>query len=146
MRTRMNQILAVTAFALLTSVTTLFAQSADKIDKTLDGWTLLGTRIVDYTLDRDVISIDATRNSFTSLKFIVKNGTLNMHKATVHYTNGDSHDIEFSEEISKYNDGRIIDLKGNSRSISKVTFWYDTKSMSDNKSVVELWGTSKVGL
>jgi hypothetical protein len=122
----------------------MFAQTqvvlAQKADKTLDGWTLLGTRTVDYTLDRDVVSLKESNEYFTSLKFIVKNGTLNMHKCTVHFTNGDTQDIGFSDEVNKANDGRIMELKGNSRPIEKVTFWYDSKNNSNNKSIVELWG------
>ena len=71
---------------------------------------------------------------------MVKNGTLNMHKCTVHFKNGDTQDIEFSEEVNKKNDCRIMALKGNSRAIEKVTFWYDTKGSADKKSIVEVWG------
>lgn len=113
-----------------------FAQTANK---SLDGWTLLGTRTVDYTLDRDVVSI-TDRQIFAELKFIVKNGTLNMHKCTVHFADGDTKDISFSDAVNKTNDGRILDLKGSNRTIEKVTFWYDTKKDSNNKSIVELWG------
>lgn len=114
--------------------------TAQKADKSLDGWMLMGTRIVDYTLDRDVILFNDSTQTFTSLKFIVKNGTLNMHKATVHFANSEYQNIDFSEEVNKKNDGRKIDLIGNKRFINKVTFWYDTKNNSANKSVVELWG------
>ena len=113
------------------------AQSADT---SLDGWTLLGTRIVDFTIDRDVVSVKESRAIFTTLKFIVKNGTINMHKCTVHFRDGDSKDILLADEVNKTNDGRILDLKGSNRMIEKVTFWYDTKNTTDNKSIVELWG------
>ncbi len=113
---------------------------AQKADKSLDGWTLLGTRTVDYTLDRDVVSVKESSQKFTSLKFVVNNGTLNMHKCTVHFKNGDTQDINFADEVNKSNDGRMMDLKGNSRAIEKITFWYDTKNSSNNQSIVEVWG------
>ncbi len=113
---------------------------AQKLDKLFDGWTLLGTREVNYTIDRDVISLKESKTYITGLKFIIKNGTLNMHKATVHFTNGDTQDIEFAKEVNSANDGRLWDLKGNSRAIEKVTFWYDTQNKSNDKSVVEVWG------
>ncbi len=109
-------------------------------NKTWDGWMLLGARTVDYTLDRDVVSVKESKTTFTSLKFFVKNGTLNMYKCTVHFKNGDTQDIEFSEDVNETNDGRLMALKGNSRAIEKVTFWYDTKNDSDKKSIVEVWG------
>ena len=109
-------------------------------NKSLDGWTLLGTRTVDYTLDRDVISFIDNGENFQSLKFIVNNGTLNMHKCTVHFVGGDTKVIELSEEMNKGNDGKILDLKGSNKKIEKVTFWYDSKNNSKDKSIVELWG------
>ena len=114
--------------------------SLAQANKTLDGWLLLGARTVDYTLDRDVVSVEDSKTTFTSLKFVVKNGTLNMHKCTVHFKNGDTQDITFSDEVNKTNDGKLMDLKGNSRAIEKVTFWYDSKNDSDKKSIVEVWG------
>jgi hypothetical protein len=113
---------------------------AQKMDKLLDSWTLLGTRTVDYTIDRDVIALSASKGSITGLKFIVKDGTLNMWKATVHFANGDMQDMTFDKQVNASNDGRLWDLKGNSRAIEKVTFWYDTKNEQKSKSVVEVWG------
>lgn len=135
MKARTILTLAVVAL-LMTQAQMTFGQNANK---SLDGWTLLGTRTVDYTLDRDVVAITDTQY-FTELKFMVKNGTLNMHKCTVHFSDGDTKDIAFSDAVNKTNDGRILDLKGSNRTIEKVTFWYDTKNDSNNKSIVELWG------
>lgn len=128
------------AFAIALMVFAHAQVSLAQANKTLNGWWLLGARTVDYTLDRDVVSVEDSKTTFTSLKFVVKNGTLNMHKCTVHFKNGDTQDIEFSEAMNKTNDGRLMDLKGNSRAIEKVTFWYDTKNDSDKKSIVEIWG------
>jgi Protein of unknown function (DUF2541) len=127
----------IVAAAMIVHTNVIFAQKADK---TFDGWTLLGTREVDYTIDRDVISLKESKHNITGLKFVVKTGTLNMHKATVHFANGDTQDIEFPEGVRENNDGRLWDLKGNSRKIEKVTFWYDTKNNSKDKSVIEVWG------
>lgn len=127
-------IIAIVVVMLQTSRT--FAQIANK---SLDGWTLLGTRTVDYTLDRDVVSI-SNNQYFSELKLMVKNGTLKMHKCTVHFSDGDTKDISFANEVNNSNDGRILDLKGSNKTIEKVIFWYDTKNDSNNKSIVELWG------
>jgi hypothetical protein len=113
---------------------------AQKMDKLLDSWALLGTRSVDYTIDRDVIVLSASKVSITGLKFIVTDGTLNMRKATVHFVNGDTQDMTFDNQVNASNDGRLWDLKGNSRAIEKVTFWYDSKNEQKYKSVVEVWG------
>jgi hypothetical protein len=134
MKTR-NVVAFMIAFLLIAQFS--FAQTADKM---LDSWKLLGTRVVDYTLDRDVVTLNPSKTSVTGLKFLVKNGTINMHKATVHFANGDTQDIDFADQVNAANDGRIVELKGNSRAIEKVTFWYDTKNSSKDKSTVEVWG------
>ena len=105
----------------------------------LKGWTQLGTRVVDYTLDHDVVTLSG-KEAFTQLKIVVKNGSLNMHKATVHFANGDKQDITFPDVVTPENDGRNIDLKGNDRVIEKVTFWYDTRQKSNEKATVEVYG------
>jgi hypothetical protein len=58
----------------------------------------------------------------------------------VHFADGETKDIEFSDEVNKANDGRMMDLKGSNKQIEKVTFWYDTKDSSDKRSEVEVWG------
>jgi hypothetical protein len=136
MKTKTVFAFLVALFMIVQSNTT-FAQKASKA---LDGWTLLGTREVDYLIDRDVISLKESKVNITGLKFIVTNGTLNMHKATVHFTNGDTQDIEFEDEVNAGNDGRMMELKGNSRKIEKVTFWYDSVNDSKEKSIVQVWG------
>jgi hypothetical protein len=132
-----NIVAFVVAVILMTQVNFAIAQ---KLSKALDGWTLLGTRAVDYAIDRDVVSLQEMKMSITGLKFIVKNGTLNMQKATVHFKNGDTQEMTFAEEVNASNDGRLWDLKGNSRAIEKVTFWYDSKNEQKYKCVVEVWG------
>lgn len=108
---------------------------ADKI-AIKENWVFLGTRVVDYTLDHDVIALSESAQAFTTLKFKVKDGPINLHKCTVHFVNGETQDVDFAAST----DGSIIDLKGNTRHIEKVTFWYDTKNSSDKKATVEVWG------
>lgn len=129
--------LIIAAVALLMVASASLVQAQDNL---LKGWTNLGSRVVDYTLDHDVVSLNNSKEAFTSLKITVKNGTLNMHKATVHFANGDKQDIQFPEVVTPENDGRTIDLKGNDRVIEKVTFWYDTRQKSNEKATVEVWG------
>ncbi|HMJ71583.1 MAG TPA: hypothetical protein VK508_21960 [Cyclobacteriaceae bacterium] len=109
-------------------------------DNLLKDWTQLGTRVVDYTLDHDVVSLNNSKEAFNQLRVSVKGGALNMHKATVHFANGDKQDIDFPEVVSGETGGKVIDLKGNNRVIEKITFWYDTKANSTEKATVEVWG------
>lgn len=101
-------------------------------------WDQLGTKVVDWTLDRDVVTA-TSKETYSALKIKVNNGTVNIHKVTVHFANGDTQDIKLPDELNKTNDGQLLDLKGNQRVIEKITFWYDTKNSSKDKAVVEVW-------
>ena len=126
--------IAVIALLMIATANVSFGQNLIK------DWEPLGTRVVDYTLDHDVVSLKNSKEAFTALKVKVMGGTVNMHKATVHFANGDKQDIQFPEVVTPENDGRTIDLKGNDRVIEKVTFWYDTRQKSNEKATVEVWG------
>ena len=126
--------IGVIALFLLTLSNVGFSQNLIK------DWKMLGTRVVDYTLDHDVVSLNNSQEAYTSLKVVVKNGSLNMHKATIHYANGDKQDITFPDVVTTESDGRMIDLKGNDRVIEKVTFWYDTRKSSNQKATIEVYG------
>ena len=106
----------------------------------IKNWEPLGTRVIDYTLDHDVVSLKNSNEPFTALRVSVKGGSVNMHKATVHFANGDKQDIDFPHTLTPENDGQVIDLKGNDRVIEKVTFWYDTKATSTQKATIEVFG------
>ena len=128
---------------LMIGVIALFMLSLSNVgfgQNLIKDWKMLGTRVVDYTLDHDVVSLNNSQEAYTSLKVVVKNGSLNMHKATIHYANGDKQDITFPDVVTTESDGRTIDLKGNDRVIEKVTFWYDTRKSSNQKATIEVYG------
>jgi hypothetical protein len=138
MRTK-NLLAWLAAILLIAHVQITVAQTADKKQKDtpkIDNWVLLDSHVVDYTLDRDVVALKDSQ-AFTALKFKVNNGPINLHKCTVHFANGETQDVSFTTDV---NDGRLIDLYGNTRTIEKITFWYDTKNSADKKAVVEVWG------
>lgn len=101
-------------------------------------WDNLGTKVVDFTLDRDVVTA-SSKETYNALKIKVNNGMVNVHKVTVHFANGDTQDIKLPKELTKGNDGKLIDLKGNQRVITKIVFWYDTENSNKDKAVVEVW-------
>lgn len=140
---KMNFILMAVAFCVASQFT--YAQEGQKeiamantvSTSKIDNWLLLGSHVVDYTIDRDVISLKETAGMYTSLKFTVKNGPINLHKCTVHFEEGSDQDISFATSTGQE---RVVDLKGNTRKINKITFWYDTKGSADQKAVVEVYG------
>ncbi|MBL7841779.1 MAG: hypothetical protein JNJ75_16660 [Cyclobacteriaceae bacterium] len=102
-------------------------------------WQQLGTHVVDYTLDYDVIPVTYKKGTFTTLKFRVLDGNINMHRCMVTFENGDKQEIEIKHQFTA-NSEKTVDLKGNNRIIEKITFWYDTKNASSKKAVIEAWG------
>lgn len=103
-------------------------------------WEKLGTRIVNYNLDRDEIPVTLKSGTFNSVKLIVKRSPINLHRFVVHFSNGKTQEILVRKKIPKGGETRIIDLKGGNRGIKKVVFWYDTKNLARGKSIIELWG------
>lgn len=103
-------------------------------------WEQLGTRTVNFGLDRDEISVTAREGFFTALKLKVDRSALNMHKMVIHFGDGSSQDVEMRNTFRAGEESRVIDLAGNRRVITKVVFWYDTKNIRKARAVVELWG------
>ena len=102
-------------------------------------WDKLGTKSVDFALDRDVVSVSNNKEAYTALKIKVDQGTINVYKATVEFTGGQIQDVNLPEILTKENDGKLIDLKNNKKVIEKITFWYDTKDSNTEKAVIEIW-------
>ena len=103
-------------------------------------WERLGSRAVNFGLDKDVIPVGAHEGNFTKLKIIVKGGAINMHRMTVEYMNGEVEKIELKHNFSKSSSTRMIDLKGHKRKIKKIMFFYDTKNLTRRRAVVHVFG------
>lgn len=116
---------------------TAYAGNPSKIAKE---WERLGTKKVNYKLDRDVIHVGAKDGRFTKLKIAVTKGNLNMHKMVVHYGNGTKDEIELRHNFGRRSSSRVIDLNGNKRFIKKITFVYDTKNASRRKAKIHVFG------
>ncbi|MBO6518118.1 MAG: DUF2541 family protein [Bacteroidia bacterium] len=104
------------------------------------GWEHLGSKKVNFGLDKDVITITAAEGKFTKLKLKVSGGNLNMHKMVVVYGNGTRDNINVKHNFTKGDVTRTIDLNGNRRVVQKVIFWYDTKNRSRRKATLHLFG------
>lgn len=126
----MKATILMTLFSLL--VFTGMAQSGE--------WQKLGSRVVDYKLEKDVIPVGAQKGGFAKLKVAVKGGALNMHKMIVTYSNGTSETIALRHNFGPNGDSRIIDIAGGKRLIQKIAFFYDTKNLARNKAIVSVYG------
>ena len=103
-------------------------------------WELLGTREVNYVLDRDVIDVTWRDGSFDALKFEVKGGALNMRKCVVHFENGEKQEMDLLYKFGPGRDTRVLELQGNKRLIEKIEFWYNTRKKAKNKAIMSVYG------
>ncbi len=103
-------------------------------------WEKLGSKKVNYRLDKDVVHVGIKDGVFKKLKLVVSGGSLNMHKMVVHYGNGTKENINLKHNFSRLSTSRVIDLKGNRRVIKKIVFLYDTKNRSARKAKLHVFG------
>ncbi len=108
--------------------------------KNVQAWEHLGTRKVDFGLEKDVIVVTAAEGRFSKLRFNVTEGNLTMHRMVVVYGNGTRDELPVKHNFSKGSGTRVIDLQGNKRVVKKVIFWYDTKNASSRKATLRLYG------
>ncbi|QLE00200.1 hypothetical protein HX109_00965 [Galbibacter sp. BG1] len=130
----MRLLLSIFCLFLVTSSLSSF-KNAPPVDK----WDRLGSRVVNYRLDRDVIRVTGREGSFSKLKIQVTGGPMDMHKIVVQYSNGKVDNIPIRKNFGRRGGSRVIDLRGGNRSIRDVTFFYDTDNRSRTKAKVHLF-------
>ncbi|MDG1332953.1 MAG: hypothetical protein P8P74_11535 [Crocinitomicaceae bacterium] len=103
-------------------------------------WKRLGTRTVNYTIDKDDMYVGAKEGGFTKLKVVVTGGAMNMHRMVVTYMNGEKEEIQLRHNFKKGSGSRIIDLNGGKRLIKNIRFFYDTKGLARKRAKVTVFG------
>lgn len=103
-------------------------------------WERLGSRKVNFGLDRDTIGVGAHEGAFTKLKVQVTGGALNMHRMVVNFKNGQKKEIELKHNFTRGSGTRVIDLPGNKRIIKNIVFIYDTKNRANKRATVHVFG------
>ncbi len=121
-----------TLFIGLTALNTTQAQSKK--------WEQLGSKEVNFGLDRDEIMVTGAEGVFKSVMLKVKKAPINMYKMTIVFGDGSEQNVELKNNFRAGSQSRIIDLEGNNRVIRKVILLYDTKNYKRRKATVELWG------
>lgn len=129
----MKRLAKLGTFALVTVL--LFSFTPPK-----QNWSRLGTKKVNFGIEKDVIIVGANDGKFTKLKFVVKGAPVNMRKATVHFGNGTQQNLALKHNFSKNSASRTIDLAGNRRVIKKIVLWHDTKNRASKRATVTVFG------
>lgn len=104
------------------------------------GWENLGSRNVNYGLDRDEIPVTRRDGKFSKIRLEVDRGSINMHECIVVFGDGTRQNVTLKKSFHKGSSTRIIDLKGGRRVIRKVIFTYDTKNYAGKKARIKLLG------
>jgi len=103
-------------------------------------WKRLAERTVNHTTDHTEFSIDNIEQDLQSLRVKVTKGAINLHRCRVEYKNGQTQDIDILNSIPQGEESKVIDLPANNGTVTKLSFWYDTKNRGIQKATVEVWG------
>lgn len=93
-------------------------------------WTVLGSKKVNWKVDRDVLLVGPYEGTFKKLKIKVTGGTVHMIRMVVTYGNGTKDEIPLRFVFRRGSTSREIDLRGGKRVIKTITFVYDRKHIA----------------
>jgi len=102
------------------------------------GWEHLGSRVVDFGADKDVISC-AGEGSFKSFRIYVEEGDVVMFEITVTLGNGDTVQPKAKWEFEGGTRSRDMDLPGKERNIRKIEFKYKSR-VKEGKATIHVFG------
>jgi hypothetical protein len=103
------------------------------------GWEKLGSRMVNHTVDHDLI-LAGLQGTFRKIRIDVDGADLEMVDVKVHYMNGQTDDIPIRHHFQQGSWSRVIDLEGGSRIIKSVEFWYRTDGHGKGRANVDVFG------
>ena len=109
-------------------------------------WVKLGSRNVDFKVERDVIQVGAIDGTFKAIKIDVDRAGIEMYDIVVTFGNGETFSPATKINFAKGSLSRSIDLPGEARVIKKVAFLYKSKNKKRGKKAqIHLYG-DKVGI
>ncbi len=130
-----------TSIKFLAIVCTFFLASSFTVQEVYHGhWERLGSKKVDFRLDKDVFHVGMHEGAFRKLKLEVTGGSINVHQVMIEYANGTRDKFPVKQSFNKGQGSRVLDLPGNKRIIKDITLWYDTKNRSRKKATVHIFG------
>jgi len=104
------------------------------------GWTHLGSRTVDFGIDKDVLNTTGD-GPFTSFRLEVEDGDLVLYDIVVTFGNGERFSPPTRLEFDENSRTRDVDLPGKGRKITKIEFYYKSKrGGAPGKGTVHVYG------
>ena len=104
-------------------------------------WQVLGERVVNWRVDRDVIPVTAREGRFRSIVLEVQGNAIDMLDLQVQFGNGQTVDVPVRQNIPAGGRTRVIDLPGQARVIRAVQLVYRTDGRGRRgRAVVKVYG------
>jgi len=103
-------------------------------------WVRLGTREVNFGVDRDSIVISRSRGPMRQLLVKARTSPVEIYDIRVIFTNGTSYDAADRQRLNTGSDMVYINLPGVARSVREVIFRYRKLAPSSRRAVIELYG------
>ena len=128
---RRDFVLGLAAFAAASRLTEAQAAGA---------WVFLGSRVVRWGGDFDVIHVGIADGRYDHILFKAKGNAIFINDIDVTYSNGAPDHIPLRYHIAQGASSRVIDLRGGDRNIRRVTFIYRRPTNIRGPATVELWG------
>ncbi|MBZ0134973.1 MAG: hypothetical protein K8I27_01210 [Planctomycetes bacterium] len=118
----------------------LHGRPAD-VDERYVGFKHIGSRDVDLAKDTDVLTVGASKGSFTGFMIEVENADLEMKEITITMGTGKQHEPKTRFEFNEDSRSRVIDFPGKEgRTIERIVFKYSTDGRKDGKAKVNVYG------
>jgi hypothetical protein len=103
-------------------------------------WVRLGTREVNWGVDRDSIIVSRARGPMRQLMVQARTSPVEIYDIRVIFTNGTSYDAARRQRLNTGGDRLYIDLPGTTRNVREVIFHYRKIGASSRRARIDLYG------
>jgi hypothetical protein len=117
----------------------LYGLAAAPAPVVAERWEKLGSRVLDFAVERDVIDVGAVEGRFNAIRLDVEGGNIDLFDLRVEFSNGAPFSPATRFEFRQGSLSRVIDLPGEARSIRRVAFLYRSE-LRLGRATVHLFG------
>lgn len=103
-------------------------------------WEKLGSRLVNYKADHDVISVTVHEGFYTKVKFGIRKAPIHLKNINILFGNGENKNVVFNKRFDPGSFTRVIDLPGNKRIIKSIKLNYKTIASGKARATVVAYG------
>lgn len=104
-----------------------------------DEWELLGTRVVNFRAEKDVIRVTGREGRFRAIKLEVEGGNIDMYNIRVVFGDGTDFSPQTRVEFRQGSWSRTIDLPGDARVIRRIEFSYRSE-LKRGRATIRVYG------